>query len=188
MSNIYYRNSNGRTRLDKVLTTVKFNSVFPTFQEWKTQLENKGIDTAKIIETEFNLLQTMVGNAYLKFTTPNKNIGYIAFKFDEIYSIREREQQLYDKSLQDMLTDESDNDQRFFTVNRSDITGEISDDFLNNSARSTLKNTSKAIDYISQIDEWRKIKPPKQKFLTRLANIMVLPYQPEESYDFEPTR
>lgn len=176
-------NSKTRTELDKEQITVKFKSVYPDFTSWKTSLLSFGVTENEIKETDFNLLMGMIGNAYMKFTTDSKVKTYVAVKFLQLNYIKNKDHVLYGKTLDDILSTESINEQALYTIGRRLDTGLIEADYIDNKVVSKLKSTEPIINRMKEIIKFNNTTPPDLMFLIRLANAILLPLQPNQKGD-----
>lgn len=167
-----------RTPLNEQYITVKFKSVFPDFKTWKDNLTAYGIADADIKQEDFNMLQTMLGNAYLKFKTDVKNKGMVAFAYkDELFKLKKRKM-LTDLTLEDVMNQTSINEQTLYTINKSELTGAVEPKFVDNKVVSELTNKVPKIDKIKEIKEFTSLSNPELLFLLNLAGRIIIPLQP----------
>lgn len=180
MSNYFlFDNSKSRKNLNESTTrTIRFKELFQNFQQFKSSIGvYVNTNSYPITESDFTMLSAMIGNSWLRYKTSNKNIAYIGFKWEEFYAQRLRDQKIYDLDPLSTLKSLSENEQRFFTINQTQLNGQVSDDYLDNSNKNTGSVSIPLIDRFEQIAKLNKMKVPKLMFLTRLAYAIVYPLQ-----------
>lgn len=178
MSNYYHRNTNSRTNLDNNLQQYPlFKTVYPTFDEWKKGLMEFGVSENDIKEDDFKFINIMISSAKLIYTTADRNKAYTAFKFKQYQNQKNREKELYDKGLTEMLKPTSKQTTSLYNVDRSEQ-NVVTDNFLDNRVVQEAESAPQYIDYLDQIARYLSMKDPEQTFVIRLASAIVLPVQP----------
>ncbi len=181
-NSIYNRNTKGRTSLyeDPRRSTVRFKVVFPNFDEWKANLKFYGISETNIKEDDYNFLNGMIGNAFLKFKTDVKNKAAVAFRFKEYFGIREREQQLYDLSQEKFISQNSTNINTFMISDRSEDGQLVETDYVANKTRQELTATLPYAQQLNELNKFNAMVAPQLLFLSRLADSIVYPLHTDE--------
>lgn len=177
------RNSRSRTALDKELITIRFKTVYPDFVTWVQGLTKFGVTADKLQESIYNMLSGMIGNAYMKFTTGEKINAYTAFKYNEFWAVKERNDKLYNLEMKDLLTNDSTNTQSLFTIGRKADTGLIDADYIDNKVVSTIMSKMPIADRMNIVKQFNNMKNPELVFMIKLANAIVLPIQPNQEGD-----
>lgn len=166
-----------RTRLDERIITPKFKTIYPNFATWKAEIKKFGIADSDIIESDFHQLQTMIGNAHLKFKTDVKNYGYLGMVFkDELFRRKKYEQfALLDTNA--LLSEITDSSQILYTLDRRE-NGDAELKYGDNKVVNQIKTAKSPIDYYNQLKEHLQLQDPHLLFLIHIANRICLPLQP----------
>lgn len=177
------KNSRNRTALDKELITMRFKVAYPDFVTWAQEISKYSTPLVILQESIYNMLSGMIGNAYLKFTTLEKNSAYIAFKYRQLWDKKTRNEKIYNLEINDLLTNDSTNTQSLFTIGRKADTGLIDADYIDNKVVSTIISKMPIADRMNIIKEFNNMTNPELVFMARLANGIVLPLQPNQEGD-----
>lgn len=180
MSNIYNLNSSKRTPLDYEKLTIKFKTLYPNYQDWRLALTTNGVPDAHINIEDYKMIQVIIGNAYLMFSTDVKNNGYIAIQFNLFYSIMKREEKLYNLDNDDWLLHKSDTERSLYVVGRRLDTGLVEGDYLDNRVREVFNNKLPAIEKMAELKKLTHMIPPNLNFVFNLSTSICLPLQPNQ--------
>lgn len=176
---MFLYNSNDRTPIDAVYTTIKFKSVFPDFTAWKENLLYFGVAIADIKESDYNMLSTMIGNSHLRFKTGVKNKGFVATVFRKELFKMKKMKTLTSLTQDQILKHITKNTQTLFTIDR-EINGDATAEFTDNKTVAELENTLPVIEKLKELQQFNNINDPELMFLFDIAGSILLPLQPEQ--------
>lgn len=162
----------------KPIKTILFKTLFPNFDTWKNNLISYGIDEKIIVESEFNYIEMMCANSWLRYKTDSKNIAFIAYHFEKYYGWRTKEQELYDLDIKSFLNSVSINEQRLFSVNKTQL-DVVTDDYLNGVIRNTNESSIAPVDRFNELQTKNAMVAPKLLFIHRLSSALKYPLQYE---------
>ncbi len=168
-----------RTPLDaKFQPTIRFKSQFPSFDDFKNAIVNFG-DGQVIAEVKFyNYLFWVNGDAFLTSNIKEKNDYILGWNYSIFYTMFERERQIYNKSIEEILQGNIDIENKLFTVNKSDEDDYIIDNYLDNSTSSSNITKEAMVKYLPFIKQQFINTPvPEEQFLKRLQSTIFLTVQ-----------
>lgn len=172
-------NHRRRTDINRDITkTMKFKTVFPTVEVFKQALRDKSIPHDNNEDTWFAYLQEMIGNCYLRFTTADKNKGFLAWNWKRYMYIYKKEKELLDKTLDTLNGTQVTNTSKLFRVNRTQQ-GQLTADFLDSGTEQTQDIKDSLFNKWNTLKEWTKSEDPELTFLGNIATSIVTPIQPE---------
>lgn len=175
-------NSQSRDPLDNRYNTPKFKSIFPDFNHWKDNLISFGILDEDIKLNDFNLLQTMIGNAPMRYTTPNKNKGYISTVFrSELFKLKRR-LKFINLSMDELITDMQTSSQTLYTIDRT-LNGDANPEFIDNKVVNELKNVKSPVEYYDVLAKHSNLEDPELLFVMNIAYQIVFPLQQSQLHE-----
>lgn len=169
-------NSQSRDALDNRYNTPNFKTIYPDFNTWEQALISFGIDSNDIYEKDFNLLQTMIGNAPMRYTTQNKNFGFVyAVYKQELFKLKRRKA-FINLSMDELITDMQTSSQTLYTIDRT-LSGEAIPEYIDNKVVNELKNVKSPVEYYDVLAKHSQLEDPELLFVMNIAYQIVFPLQ-----------
>lgn len=180
MSKNFLFNSRFRDSLEDEISTPKFKTVYPDFATFKHAIEtfnmNSLITATEIKEKHYNLLQIMIGNANLRYSTDVKNYGYLSSVFQSEWFKLKRRKQLNDIGLSELLNERNTSTQTLYTIDRT-LTGDADPKYIDNKVVNEIKQAKSPIDYYDKLKEYTQVEDPELVFVMNIAYNIVFPFQ-----------
>lgn len=182
MMSSYIFNSMNRDALDQRYQTPKFKTIFPDFNTWEISLTTNGVADVDIKESDFNLIQTMIGNAPMRYSTQVKNFGYVSMVFKNEKRKMDRRKKFYDLELDQLITDQQISSQTLYTIDRG-INGDATPEFTDNKVVNELKNTKSPVDYYDVLKAHSQLTDPELLFVMNIAYQIVYPLNQSQFHE-----
>lgn len=186
MSRNYLFNSQFRDNLDDVVSTPKFKTIFPDFDTFKHAITtfniNSSIKEDEIKIGHFQLLEIMIGNAQLRYSTDVKNYGYLSVVFQQEWFKLQRRKELSSISLAEMLNEKNTSTQTLYTIDRT-ISGDADPRYIDNKVINEISQAKSPIDYFEKLKNYTQMEDPELVFVMNIAYQIVFPFQQAQLHE-----
>lgn len=178
----YIFNSMNRDALDQRYNTPKFKTIYPDYNTWLISLTSHGVKDEDVKESDFNLIQTMIGNAPMRYSTQVKNFGYTSMVFKNEKRKMDRRKKFYDLDIDQLITDQQMSSQTLFTIDRTKD-GDATPEFVDNKVVNELKNTKSPVDYYDVLKKHSQMTDPELLFVMNIAYQIVYPLNQSQFHE-----